>query len=92
MAVAAALQVRRHTNPFDGLKRSWAAQSTAMIAGVRRHTNPFDGLKPCQGMLRRSQSQCSKAHKSVRRIETEVDSVLDDWLDKFEGTQIRSTD
>ena len=60
--------VRRHTNPFDGLK---PAARPALVGGlaVRRHTNPFDGLKLVDG-LRGGRDEGSKAHKSVRRIET----------------------
>ena len=62
--------VRRHTNPFDGLKRKLRDRVEIAAFKVRRHTNPFDGLKL---MLISALARCtrgSKAHKSVRRIET----------------------
>ena len=61
--------VRRHTNPFDGLKHS-SKNASICRRSVRRHTNPFDGLKHLANIRLNIPIICSKAHKSVRRIET----------------------
>ena len=62
--------VRRHTNPFDGLKRCLLCLANWQEE-VRRHTNPFDGLKlHCATSMGSRCKRGSKAHKSVRRIET----------------------
>ena len=47
----------------------------AQLAKVRRHTNPFDGLKLFFNVQPGEILERSKAHKSVRRIETIISAV-----------------